>query len=124
MDRKFLMTAFGYGIIGLALGIYMGISENHGQLVTHAHIMLLGFLVSFVYAVCYKLWLIEQPGAMRTAQYWTHQVGTLGLTIGLFLLYGAHVGPQQIGPVLGIFSITAFIGLLLMQVMLAKAGKA
>ena len=124
MDRKFLLTAFGYGIVGLLLGIYMSATENHRQLVTHAHIMLLGFVVSFVYAVCYRLWLKEPTNKLGAAQYWTHQVGTLGLSIGLFLLYGDCVPAREIAPVLAILSITAFVGLLLMKVMLIKATRA
>jgi hypothetical protein len=123
MDRKFLLTAFGYALLGLVLGIYMATTENHGQLVTHAHIMLLGFVVSFVYAVCHKLWLPGTTGGLVTAQYWIHQFGTLGLTVGLFLLYGRYLPPQQVGPVLGIFSVSALIGLILMKVMLIKAKK-
>ena len=57
MDRKYILTAFGYAILGLALGIYMAASKNHGQHVTHAHIMLIGFLLSFIYGLCHKLWL-------------------------------------------------------------------
>lgn len=124
MDRKFLFTAFGYAIIGLVLGIMMAESLDHGQMVTHAHIMLLGFVVSFVYAVCHKLWLPGVTGALATAQFWIHQFGTLGLIVGLYLLYGRYLPPQQIGPVMGIFSVSALIGLILMKVMLIKAKKA
>lgn len=123
MERKFLFTAFGYAIIGLVLGIYMAATRNHGQMVAHAHIMLLGFVVSFVYAVCHRLWLPGMTGGLATAQFWTHQFGALGLTTGLFLLYGRFLPPQQVGPVLGIFSITALISLILMKVMLIKAGR-
>lgn len=55
MDRKFILTAFGYAILGLALGIHMAASKDHGQFVTHAHIMLVGFVLSFIYGLCHKL---------------------------------------------------------------------
>lgn len=115
------MTAFGYGILGLVLGIYMAATQNHGQLVAHAHIMLLGFVVSFVYAVCYKLWLPRSTGGLGATQFWLHQLGTLGLSIGLFVLYGGHMAPEKVGPVLGIFSTSALIALILMKVLLIKA---
>lgn len=54
MARKFILTAFGYAILGLLLGIYMVASKNHGQYVTHTHFMLVGFLLSFV------LWFMSQ----------------------------------------------------------------
>ncbi len=123
MERKMLLTAFGYGLLGLVLGIYMAASKNHGQLVTHAHIMLLGFVVSFVYAVCYRLWLQGYGGGLGTAQFWTHQVGTLGVTVGLFLLYGRYVPYEAIDPVLAVASIIALVGFVLMKVMLIKATK-
>lgn len=124
MDRKFLMTAFGYAIVGLVLGIYMAESQNHGQLVTHAHIMLLGFVVSFVYAVCHKLWLVGGTGRMGTVQFWLHQFGTLGLAVGLFLLYGRLMPLEQVGPIFGIFSTTSLVALILMKVMLIRTKKA
>lgn len=119
-----LLTGFGYGLLGLVLGIYMAASHNHGQLVTHAHIMLLGFVVSFVYAVCYKLWLPTEHGKLGNVQFWTHQLGAAGLTIGLFLLYGRFLPMERLDPVLAVFSILALIGFLLMKVMLVKATKA
>ena len=64
MDRKFVLTGLGYAILGLLLGIYMAASKNHGQLVAHAHIILVGFVVSFVYGVCHKL------GWATTPQLW------------------------------------------------------
>lgn len=121
MDRTLLMTAFGYGILGLALGIHMAATENHGQLVTHAHIMLLGFVVSFVYAVMYKLWLNSAGGRLPTLQHVLHQVGTLGVVIGLYLMYGGYAAPATMGPVLGAFSVTALAGMVLMKVMLIRA---
>ncbi len=46
MHRQYVITALGYGLLGLLLGIYMAHSQNHLQHVTHAHIMLIGFVVS------------------------------------------------------------------------------
>lgn len=81
MDRRYLLTAFSYALLGLALGLYMAASHDHGQLVTHAHIMMIGFLISFSYALCYRLWLAASTGAhsgkLVTAQFWLHQLGTI-----------------------------------------------
>lgn len=123
MDRKFLMTAFGYAIVGIVLGIYMAMTKNHSQHVTHAHIMLVGFVVSFIYAACYKLWLPADTGGLGKAQYWGHQLSALGISIGLYILYGAHLPEPTIGPVLGIFSIIALISLILMKVLLIRATR-
>lgn len=123
MDRKFMMTALGYAIVGLALGVYMGMSQNHGQMVTHAHIMLVGFVVSFVYAVCHKLWLNNAQSTLASVQFHIHQAGSLVMFIGLFLLYGRIMPEESVGPVLGIASITVLVGMVLMKVLFLKSAK-
>ena len=123
MDRKFVMMGLGYAILGVALGIYMAASHNHGQLVTHAHIMLLGFVVSFIYGVCHKLWLNNLTSNLAKVQFYMHQAGTLLLTIGLFLLYGNHIAAEKIEPVLSAGSLVVFIALIMMKIMFIKSTK-
>lgn len=117
------MTAFGYAILGLMLGIFMAASKDHGQFVTHAHIMLLGFVVSFIYALCHKLWLNNITSKLAVVQYYIHLVASFVLFVGLFLLYGKFVEIEKIDPVLASASIAAFIGLILMFIMLVKAPR-
>ena len=123
MDRKFLMTGLGYAILGMALGIVMAATHDHGQLVTHAHIMLLGFVVSTVYAVCHRLWLPAEVSGLARAQFWIHQFGALSLTVGLFLLYGKFVADTKVEPLLTAGSLAALVGMILMKVMVIRAGK-
>ena len=123
MDKKFVLTGLGYAIIGLALGIFMAASKDHGQLVTHAHIMLIGFVVSFIYGLCHKLWLINIVSKLSQAQYYIHQVGTLGIVTGLFLYYGKFVSLETIDPFLALSSITVFIGMVLMKILFIKSMK-
>ncbi len=123
MDRRFIVTALGYAILGLALGIYMAATKNHTQLVTHAHIMLLGFVVSFVYGIIHKLWIAGQFASMAKTQFFLHQIGTVIVIVGLFLLYGNFLADAVIGPILGIGSILVFIGMILMKVLYLKSSK-
>ena len=121
MDRRFLMTAIGYGILGLGLGIYMASSKNHGQLVTHAHIMLLGLVVSFIYAVCYKLWLTEVQGLVPNLQFWFHLVGSTVLLICLFLMFAGLAPEAILGPFLGFSSILVLASMIMLKVLLIKS---
>ena len=121
MDRKYIMTSLGYGIIGLVLGIYMAASKNHGHMVTHAHIMLVGFVVSFIYALCFKLWLNNSESKLAKAQFYLHQVGSLGLVIGLYLMYGNYISLETLDPILAISSIAVLISMILMKVLFIKA---
>ena len=124
MDKKFVMTGLGYAILGLALGIYMAASKDHGQLVTHAHIMLVGFVVSFSYGLCHKLWLNNGTSTLAKSQYYIHQLGTLGIVIGLFLYYGKIVAIETIDPILAVSSVAVLIGMILMKVLFIKSMKA
>lgn len=121
MDRKFAMTGLAYALVGLALGIYMAASNNHGQLVTHAHIMLLGFVVSFVYGLCHRLWLGNDTSRTAVIQYYVHQFGSAFLFIGLFLLYGGFLEAEVLEPVLALASMVVFVGMLLMVILFVRA---
>ncbi|MCB1649095.1 MAG: TonB-dependent receptor [Pseudomonadales bacterium] len=123
MDRKYVLTSLGYAIVGLLLGIYMAASQDHGQYVTHAHIMLLGFVVSFVYAALYRIWLNGYSSKLVSIQYLAHQVGTLVLLVGLFCLYGGLIAEEVLGPIMGVFSILVLLGMILMKVIFIKASK-
>lgn len=123
MDRKFILTSLGYAIVGLALGIFMAASKDHGHLVTHAHIMLIGFVVSFIYGLCHKLWLNNTTSKLAMIQFYVHQVGTFFVVLGLFLYYGHFVALETIDPVLAAASITVFVGMVLMKVLFIKATK-
>jgi len=118
------MTALGYAIVGLVLGIYMAATKNHGQFVTHAHILLIGFVVSFVYAVLFKLWLSVEKTKIVLAQYITHQLGTIVLVLSLFCLYGGFIAEPVLAPLLAVSSVLVLVGMVLMKVLFIKQGKA
>ena len=119
-DRKYLVWALAYVALGMGLGIYMAASHNHAQHVTHAHILLVGFVVSFIYAVIHKLWLGEKTSLLARVQLMMHQAGALAMFSGLFLLYGGIVPEAQIEPVLAPSTIVVFLAALLMIVMVLR----
>ncbi len=123
MDRKYILTSLGYAIIGLALGIYMAASRDHGHLVTHAHIMLIGFVVSFIYGLCHKLWLDNPVSKLALSQFYIHQLGTIGVVVGLFLYYGKFVTLDTIDPLLAGSSMAVLVGMVLMKILFIKATK-
>jgi hypothetical protein len=124
IDRRFLIWGLWYAALGMALGIYMAVSEKHGQLVTHAHILMLGFVLSFVYGLIHKLWLHEPGQRIANTQFVLHQLATITLVVGLFLIYGGFAPPEKIGPILGIGSVFVLVGMLLMLYMVIRFGTA
>lgn len=120
MDRRYVMTGFGFGILGMVLGIYMGASHNHSQMPTHAHIMLVGLVLSFIYGTCFRLWL-NVRGKLPEIQYWLHLFGTILMSTGLFLLYGGHAPMTTIEPLLIVSSLALLIALVCMKVMFIRS---
>ncbi len=121
-DRKYLVWALCYAAAGMGLGIFMAASHNHAQHVTHAHILLVGFVASLVYGVIHKLWLGERPAGLARLQFLAHQAGALTMFAGLLLLYGDVMPEAQLDPILAIASITVFIGVVLMLFMVFKTN--
>jgi len=123
-DRKYLTWALAYAVAGMALGIFMAVSHNHAQHPTHAHINLVGFVASFVYAVIHRLWLGEGAPRLAKAQFIVHQTGALVMFAGLFMLFGNIVPEAQLEPMLAFSSIAVLLGAVLMLFMVFRASTA
>jgi hypothetical protein len=100
----------------------MAATHNHGQLATHAHINLIGFLLSFGYGIIHKLWLGQPNPTLAKIQFIVHQATTVTIIAGLFLLYGSFVPEAQLDPILGIAAISVLASALLMLYMVLKTN--
>ena len=123
LDKRFLIWGLSFAAVGLSLGIYMAATHNHGQLVTHAHILLIGFVLSFVYGIIHRLWLENPNRAMANVQFVVHQAAAVTISVGLFLLYGNMVSEPTLGPILGAASAGVLLGMLLMLYMAVRFAK-
>jgi len=116
-DRNYLVCALLFLVAGLSLGIYMAATDNHGELVAHAHILLIGFVVSFIYGIIHKLWLAGPNPVVARIQFVLHVAAALVLSVGLTLLYGNLVRPEQVVPILTTGSLAVLISAVLMLYM-------
>ncbi len=123
ISRWHVMFGLGFAVLGMALGIYMAISKNHGQHVTHAHVLLLGFVVSVLYGMIYRLWLAAASARLATIQTGLHQVGSVLIVSGLFLLFSGTATEDALGPLLGGGSIAAISSAVLMLYQFVRAGQ-
>lgn len=121
LDKRYLICALVYAAIGMGLGIVMSASHNHAQFVTHAHVMLVGFVVSLLYAIIHKLWLTGRATGLARAQFYAHQTGAATMIVGLYLLYGGRLSESRLEPALAAASIAVLCGALLMLLLVAKA---
>jgi drug/metabolite transporter (DMT)-like permease len=119
-DRKFLVFALGYIVLGMCLGIYMAASHDHGEHPTHAHINLIGFVLSLSYGIMHKLWLVNASQTIAKTQFILHHAGAITIFVGLFLLYGNIVPEAKLDPILAAGSITVLLSVILMFYMVLK----
>ena len=108
--RNFFTLAIIYSLCGMALGIHMAMSGDHGQMPTHAHIMVAGWLMSAVFAFFYHLFPAVGGTKLALVHFWLTAISGIGLMIGLFVMLA---GNPAIEPVLGIASIGFYAGMLL-----------
>jgi cbb3-type cytochrome oxidase subunit 1 len=108
--RNFFTLAIAYSICGMILGLSMAISHDHSQMPTHAHIMVLGWVMSAVFAFFYHLVPVARASRLARLHFWLAAVSGIGLVGGLYLLLG---GNESIEPVVAISSIGFFASTLL-----------
>ncbi|ASF41556.1 hypothetical protein CEH05_18720 [Halobacillus halophilus] len=53
----------------------------------HAHILVVGWLSLFAFAIYYKVFSIPKDSKLSLIHVWSSFVGVLGLTLGMFLYY-------------------------------------
>lgn len=122
-SRNYLVWALCYAAIGMSLGIYMAASHNHSELVTHAHVLLVGFVLSLIYGIIHRLWLESPRRALALTQFIVHQLAAALMSVGLFLLYGGFGPESTVGPVLGLAAAGVLIGMLLMLYMVLRPAR-
>lgn len=123
LARWHLLFGLTFAGLGMVLGIYMAISQNHSEMPAHAHVMLLGFVVSTIYALVYQLWLKATGVRLALVQTALHETGATVLSIGLVLMFGGFATEDSIGPLLGIGSFLALGGVLVMIWQVARIGQ-
>ena len=88
--RLFFTLAIIYVILGIVLGLTMDISKDHGEMVTHAHIMLAGWVTSALIAYFYHLFPATGSKPIATFHFWFQAASTVVMLGSLFLFYGGN----------------------------------
>lgn len=107
--RNFLSAAVIYGLIGLALGLHMAISQDHGQMPTHAHIQVIGWVSFFLFATYYQVFGTGSSGMLAKVHFWLAQISMLGIMIGLWLIYSGRTELEPIAAVSSLAYAASFL---------------
>jgi peptidoglycan/LPS O-acetylase OafA/YrhL len=117
LDRNYILLGLCWVIVGMALGIWLGITnqQNYGN--SHAHVGLLGFVASVLFGLLH--WAYPGLGKSRLAmwQFIVYQIGVVILVVGKFLVDG---GKETV--LLPVGAVITIVGAAMMLAMFAKHG--
>jgi len=115
---RFFGSAIVYAILGMALGLHMGMSKDHTQMPTHAHILVVGWVSFALIGVFYHLFPSAAAGFLAKLQFWLAQLSLVALVVGLFLIFAGH---NEADPVAGVSSIGLLVSMILFGVIALPA---
>jgi drug/metabolite transporter (DMT)-like permease len=110
VSQLFFRTAIVLFIIGIAIGLHMGISEDHSAFPAHAHINLLGWVTSAIFGAYYALNPVKAQRRVAMVQFWVYNLGLLLMLPALYLKY---TGTPEAEPVLAFGSLVVGVGVLI-----------
>lgn len=107
-------------LVGMTLGEIMGESGDHGQMPTHAHIMLVGGVLSMAWGLLYKV--LDLPAKLIGGiQLVTHHLGALIMVAALYMMFGGQGSEEALGPVIGMAGVVVMLSVLLMLYQVVRA---
>jgi len=112
VSRNFMLLGSAFLIIGITIGMYMGGSGDHTLALSHAHINLLGFVLSVVFALTYKAYPAMAEGRLASIHFWLHLVGAVAVNLLLFLMLSQIITEAAMVPLAPISELLVLLGVL------------
>ncbi|HET6389855.1 hypothetical protein [Hyphomicrobium sp.] len=113
LASRYFASALIYAVLGMALGVAMGITEDHAQMPTHAHMLVIGWVSFALFGFFYHLFPAAEKGRLATAQFWLAEISLLTMVVGLAQIFA---GRADTGTP---FAAAASIGLLTSMILFA-----
>lgn len=114
IDGLFMRLAALWFLTGVAFGIGMAASHDHGMFPVHAHINLLGWVSMALFAAFYRVWPQAAAAPLARWHFWLYVPAHLVMMVTLALLYR---GVSAVEPVVAVASIVVALGALCFAVL-------
>lgn len=75
-----------FAVVGAVLGAHMAGAGSYAFRPIHAHILVVGWLSLFAWAVYYKVF-YKQDSMLAKFHVWTAIIGSIGLSVGMWLQF-------------------------------------
>lgn len=112
VSRNFLLLGSAFLILGIVMGMYMGGSGDHSLAISHAHINLLGFVLSAVFALTYKAYPAMAGGRLASIHFWLHCGGAVIVNFLVFLLLTQIITEAAMVPIAPVSEFLVLLGVL------------
>ena len=93
-SKRLIQVSAIMGLIGAVIGSHMAGAGSLAFRPVHAHILVVGWLSVFAWGVYYKAFRVKDS-KLVTAQGWTGIIGSIGLSVGLWLQYLQPFGDSK-----------------------------
>ncbi|WCL53232.1 hypothetical protein [Gimibacter soli] len=116
LAARFFKLGALYGLIGIALGVYMGASHDHSQMPTHAHLNLLGFVSMMLFGGYYRLHPAANHTMLARMHFWLSNIGLWMMIVGLFVMFSGNMGAEPltaVGSIVVLISMAMFVAVTL-----------
>ena len=110
---RFFASALIYAVLGMMLGLFMGMTQDHSQMPTHAHFVLIGWVTFALYGFFYHAFPSAAVNRLANAHFWMAEISLIVLLAGLFAIFG---GKPDLGEP---FAAIGSIGILLSMILFA-----
>ena len=105
---RFFMLAVILAVIGMGVGIYMGISEDHSLAPAHAHNNLVGWVTMALYGLYYKAVPAAGRSRLASVHFWLAALGAVTIGLGIALTMQGIIVLAQISSVVVIAAMILF----------------
>lgn len=116
----FFKAATIFLVIGVAMGLHMGISQDHSAMPAHAHINLLGWVTCALFAGYYALQPDKADRGLATVHFIVY---VLGMVVMFPALYLKYTGYPEFEPLLAAGSMIVAAGVLIFAYVLFSPGE-
>lgn len=110
ISNWYFRAAITFLAVGIALGIFMAISQSHEAMGAHAHINLLGWVTSAIFGIYFALNPAKAEGLLPRVQFGVYLVGVMVMVVALYFLLTGSAGLEM---VVAVGSLVTFAGVLL-----------
>lgn len=115
--KGFARLAVLYGLWGMSLGMYMGTMQDFTMAPAHAHINLLGWVSTTLFALVYRT---APAMAEHRLASWHFGFSSIGAVVMAILMPPAFLGVEWAHDVVGLALVSQVIGMILFAILVYR----